>query len=53
LQNELTELFGLLSLLDEQILGPEDAFRAHYPIDPEFGGLTEVASRDSRPASRR
>jgi superfamily II DNA or RNA helicase len=45
LQNELTELFGLLSLLDEQILGPEDAFRAHFPIDPENGGLTETASK--------
>jgi superfamily II DNA or RNA helicase len=45
LQNDLTELFGLLSLLDEQILGPEDAFRAHFPIDPENGGLTEAASK--------
>lgn len=46
LQNELTELFGLLSLLDEQILGPEEAFRAHFPVDPEHGGLTEAASKD-------
>ncbi|MDP3231642.1 MAG: SNF2-related protein [Myxococcales bacterium] len=46
LQNDLSELFGLISLLDEQILGPEEAFRAHYPVDPEHGGLTEVASRD-------
>ncbi|MHB8877633.1 MAG: SNF2-related protein, partial [Myxococcaceae bacterium] len=30
LQNELGELFGLMSLLDEQILGPEHAFRARY-----------------------
>ena len=46
LQNDLSELFGLLSLLDEQILGPEDAFRAHYPIDPEHGGLQESSSRE-------
>ncbi len=46
LQNDLSELFGLISLLDEQILGPEEAFRAHFPIDPEHGGLTEGASRD-------
>ncbi len=44
LQNDLSELFGLLSLLDEQILGPEEAFRTHYPVDPELGGLTEPAS---------
>jgi superfamily II DNA or RNA helicase len=48
LQNSLTELFGLLSLLDEQILGPEEAFRAHFPVDPDHGGLTESASRDLR-----
>lgn len=46
LQNDLSELFGLVSLLDEQILGPEEAFRAHFPIDPDHGGLTETASRD-------
>jgi superfamily II DNA or RNA helicase len=46
LQNDLSELFGLLSLLDEQILGPEDAFRAHFPVDPEHGGLTENASKE-------
>ncbi len=46
LQNELTELFGLLSLLDEQLLGPEEAFRAHFPVDPDHGGLTEVASKE-------
>ncbi|MBL8920616.1 MAG: DEAD/DEAH box helicase [Myxococcaceae bacterium] len=46
LQNDLSELFGLISLLDEQILGPEEAFRAHFPVDPEHGGLTEGASRD-------
>ena len=46
LQNDLSELFGLLSLLDEQILGPEEAFRAHFPIDPEHGGLTEAASKE-------
>jgi len=46
LQNDLSELFGLLSLLDEQLLGPEEAFRAHFPIDPEHGGLTEGASKE-------
>lgn len=46
LQNDLSELFGLISLLDEQILGPEDAFRAHFPVDPDHGGLTEGASKD-------
>ena len=35
LQNELMELFGLLSLLDEQILGPEHAFRARYTVDED------------------
>ncbi|HYX93416.1 MAG TPA: DEAD/DEAH box helicase, partial [Myxococcaceae bacterium] len=46
LQNDLSELFGLLSLLDEQILGPEHAFRARYQPDPEVGGLLEDASRE-------
>ncbi len=46
LQNELSELFGLLSLLDDAILGPEEAFRAHFPVDPENGGLTETASKE-------
>jgi superfamily II DNA/RNA helicase len=46
LQNDLSELFGLLSLLDEQILGPEEAFRAHFPIDAEHGGLQEAAARE-------
>lgn len=31
LQNELGELFGLMSLLDEQILGPHDAFESRFP----------------------
>ncbi len=44
LQNSLTELFGLLSLIDEQILGPEDAFKTHYPVDADHGGLSESAS---------
>ncbi len=30
LQNTLLELYGLVSLIDETILGPEDAFRALY-----------------------
>jgi superfamily II DNA or RNA helicase len=46
LQNDLSELFGLLSLLDEQILGPEEAFRAHYAVDPELGGLQDGAAND-------
>ena len=45
LQNDLSELFGLLSLLDEQILGPEDAFRAHYPVDGQ-GALPDGAVDD-------
>ncbi|HYH97317.1 MAG TPA: SNF2-related protein [Hyalangium sp.] len=43
LQNDLMELFGLMSLLDEQILGPEHAFRSRYQVDPECGGLREDA----------
>ena len=46
LQNDLMELFGLLSFLDEQILGPEHAFRSRYQPDPEIGGLKEDASRE-------
>ncbi len=46
LQNDLMELFGLVSLLDEQILGPEAAFRSRYQPDPEIGGLVEDASRE-------
>ncbi|MBI3182221.1 MAG: DEAD/DEAH box helicase [Myxococcales bacterium] len=30
LQNELSELFGLLTLLDERVLGPEEAFKVRY-----------------------
>lgn len=48
LQNEMSELFGLMSLLDEAILGPEEAFRAHFPIDPETGGLTEQSQKEIR-----
>lgn len=39
LQNSLTELFGLMSLLDDQILGPEHAFRSRYQGDVETGSL--------------
>ncbi|MGQ0507522.1 MAG: SNF2-related protein [Myxococcaceae bacterium] len=46
LQNELLELFGLLSLLDEQILGPEAAFRSRYVVDSDVGVLTESASAE-------
>ncbi|AKQ65303.1 helicase (Snf2/Rad54 family) [Myxococcus hansupus] len=43
LQNDLMELFGLMSLLDEQILGPEHAFRSRYRAD-EAGGMPEAAA---------
>ncbi|WP_395822723.1 SNF2-related protein [Archangium minus] len=39
LQNDLMELFGLVTLLDEQILGPEHAFRSRYRLEAETGGL--------------
>ena len=48
LQNELMELFGLMSFLDEQILGPEHAFKSHYTVDPELGGLPEARLQDIR-----
>jgi superfamily II DNA or RNA helicase len=48
LQNAMTELFGLMSLIDEAILGPEEAFRAHFPIDPENGGLTDQGQKEIR-----
>src|SRR5262249_11670144 len=48
LQNELMELFGLMSFLDEQILGPEHAFKSHYAVDPEVGGLPEARLTDIR-----
>lgn len=44
LQNDLLELFGLLSLLDEQILGPEHAFKSRYQVDPEVGALQDNAA---------
>jgi len=43
LQNDLMELFGLMSLLDDQILGPEHAFRSRYRVD-EGGGMSEAAA---------
>ncbi len=46
LQNELLELFGLLSLLDEQILGPEAAFRSRYQVDAEVGAMSEAATTE-------
>jgi len=48
LQNELMELFGLMSFLDEQILGPEHAFKSRYTVDPEVGGLPEGQLREFR-----
>jgi superfamily II DNA or RNA helicase len=44
LQNDLLELFGLLSFLDEQILGPEHAFKSRFPVDAEEGTLPPAAS---------
>ena len=50
LQNELMELFGLLSLLDEQILGPEHAFRARYTRRPGGrGGPRRAGGGAARP----
>jgi superfamily II DNA or RNA helicase len=48
LQNELMELFGLLSFLDEQILGPEHAFRARYAVDPDAGGIPDGPAQELR-----
>src|SRR5262249_11196760 len=41
LQNNLLELYGLLSLLDERILGPEHAFRSRYHQASQSGALNE------------
>ena len=48
LQNSMSELFGLMSIIDEAILGPEEAFRAHFPIDPDHGGLTDQGQKEIR-----
>ena len=48
LQNELMELFGLMSFLDEQILGPEHAFKSRYSVDPEVGGLPDGPVQELR-----
>jgi superfamily II DNA or RNA helicase len=45
LQNALLELFGLLSFLDEGILGPEHAFRSRYAA-AEDGTLDAPASSE-------
>ena len=44
LQNNLSELFGLLSFLDESILGPEDAFRAQYADGANRESMSESAT---------
>ena len=44
LQNDLLELFGLLSFLDETVLGPEQAFRTRFSTAE--GGLDVEASRE-------
>ncbi|MBM7115582.1 SNF2-related protein [Archangium primigenium] len=46
LQNDLMELFGLVTLLDEQILGPEHAFRSRYRLEGETGGLPGDAASE-------
>ena len=48
LQNNLLELFGLMGLLDEQILGPEEAFRARYVPDGREAGLSEGSTAELR-----
>jgi superfamily II DNA or RNA helicase len=48
LQNELMELFGLLSFLDEQILGPEHAFKSRYQVDPDAGIIPDGQLQDLR-----
>ena len=48
LQNELMELFGLLSFLDEQILGPEHAFKSRYQADPEAGAIPDGPAQELR-----
>jgi superfamily II DNA or RNA helicase len=44
LQNELLELFGLLSFLDEKVLGPEQAFRSRFVAGEE--GLDDESARE-------
>ena len=46
MQNDLLELFGLLSFLDETVLGPEQAFRTRFSAGED--GLEEAAARDLR-----
>ena len=48
LQNDLMELFGLLSFLDERILGPEHAFKTRYPVDPDAGGIPDGPAQELR-----
>ncbi|MBI4816131.1 MAG: DEAD/DEAH box helicase [Deltaproteobacteria bacterium] len=44
LQNGLTELYGLLSFLDPEILGPYEAFRRAFPESPD-ANVTELKGR--------
>lgn len=46
LQNDLLELFGLLSFLDEKVLGPEQAFRTKFISSQDGGGMDVEASRE-------
>jgi superfamily II DNA or RNA helicase len=44
LQNHLLELFGMLSFLDERILGPEAAFKAQFSAEHPAQGLSEKSA---------
>ena len=46
LQNDLLELFGLLSFLDEKVLGPEQAFRSRFSSSADGGGLDAESARE-------
>jgi superfamily II DNA or RNA helicase len=48
LQNDVLELFGLLSLLDAELLGPEHAFRSRYAPgdDGSLGGAAAAELKE-------
>ena len=56
MQNNLLEIFGLVSFVDERLLGPEDAFRSRYESGAKEaqtfrelkGRISEVAFRTLR-----
>jgi superfamily II DNA or RNA helicase len=45
MQNELLELYGLLSVLDAKVLGPEQAFRSRFGASIDVG-LDEAAAAE-------